>query len=124
MRIGLTKELQIVLPLKALDIVDKIDPRSRADQGAANENNIANATRHQYGTAFPLAHQKMPLPAPHSNDFSSTSLKSTVGQHCAKSLADGASRPLACHVVSPTAAGFTSWFHVTAGHVIGEVVSN
>jgi hypothetical protein len=52
LRIGLTKELQIVLPLKALDIIDNIDSRSRADQGAANENNIANATRHQYGTTF------------------------------------------------------------------------
>jgi hypothetical protein len=44
LRIGLTKELQIVLPLKALDIVDNIQSRSRADQRAANENNIANAT--------------------------------------------------------------------------------
>lgn len=123
LRIRLTKELQIVLPLKALNIVDNIDPRSRADQGAANENNIANATRHQYGTAFPSAHQKMPLPAPHSNDFSSTSLKSTVGQHCAKSLADGASRSLAWPGGNRAASGFyafTSWFHVIACHVIGQ----
>ena len=66
LRIGLTKQLQIVLPLKALDIIDNIDSRSRADQGAANENNIANASRHQHGTAFRSARQRRPLRAPHS----------------------------------------------------------
>jgi hypothetical protein len=66
LRIGLTKELQIVLPLKALDIVDNIQSRSRADQRAANENNIANATRHQHGTAFRSARRKRPLHPQHS----------------------------------------------------------
>jgi hypothetical protein len=52
LRIGLTKELQIVLPLKSLDVVDNIESRPRADERAANENNIANAPRHQHGMTF------------------------------------------------------------------------